>query len=338
MNVGQSSADALATTSALARRADALGYERFWVAEHHSMPSVACTSPPVLVAHLAAITSRMHVGSGGVMLPNHAPLAVAEQFAMLEALHPGRIDLGIGRAPGSDQRTAALLRGAAHAGAERFPEDLIDLMGLLGDQRTDDGLWDQCSATPAPSTFPGIYLLGSSDYSARLAARLGLPFGYAHHFDMAGADLRSTIAVAGLYRDHFRPSPVLAEPMLIITANVLAADTAEEAAFHAGSSQLTAFGRRTGRFMPMVSAAEAAAHPDIEQARSMPSARIIGDTASVEEGIAKLAELTRADEVMITCVAHDLGARLRSLELLAPDVTDGSMPVSGSGPSVRTLV
>jgi luciferase family oxidoreductase group 1 len=334
MNAGQTSADALRTTTALARHADALGYERIWVAEHHSMPSVACTAPPVLVAHLAANTTRIHVGSGGVMLPNHSPLAVAEQFAMLEALYPGRIDLGIGRAPGSDQATAALLRGPRRHNVDDFPEDLIDLMGLLGDRRTADGLWDRCSATPAPSSFPGIFLLGSSDYSARLSARLGLPFGYAHHFDMAGPDMRTTIAVAALYRDNFRPSPVLAEPHLIITANALAADSAEEAAFHAGPGQLTALGRRTGRFMPMVSAEEAAAHPDIEMARTMPTARIIGDPATVEAGVATLAEYTRADEVMITCVAHDLGARLRSLELLAPDGSG----VARSGSLHRTLV
>ena len=149
LNEGGSSGESLAATTALATRADELGYERFWVAEHHNMPSVACTSPPVLIAHLAASTSRLRVGSGGVMLPNHAPLVVAEQFAMLEALHPGRIDLGIGRAPGTDLHTAAALRRSPDAlGAEDFPRHLVDLMGLLGDERTPDGLWTRFRATP----------------------------------------------------------------------------------------------------------------------------------------------------------------------------------------------
>jgi luciferase family oxidoreductase group 1 len=318
LNAGQSSAAALATTTALARRADELGYERFWVAEHHNMPSVACTSPVVLIAHLAASTARIHLGSGGVMLPNHAPLVVAEQFAMLEALHPGRIDLGIGRAPGTDGATAAALRRTTHLAVDDFPHDLIDLMGLLGDPRTDTGLWDRFSATPVPSSYPSVFLLGSSDYSARLAAQLGLPFGFAHHFDLAGPDMRYTMNVAALYRSTFRPSHVLAEPWLVVTANVLAADTAEEAEWQALPGRLTALGRRTGRFEAVRSPEEAAAHPHADEARGMPTGRIVGDAATVQAGIDELVAHTQADEVMITCVAHDLSARIRSLELLAP--------------------
>ncbi|MEI8240399.1 MAG: LLM class flavin-dependent oxidoreductase [Actinomycetota bacterium] len=321
LNAGQSSSEALATTTALARRADGLGYERFWVAEHHNMPSVACTSPVVLIAHLAAVTQRMRVGSGGVMLPNHAPLVVAEQFAMLEALHPGRIDVGIGRAPGTDGATAAALRRTTNLAVDDFPSDLIDLMGLLGDPRTDTGLWNRFKATPAPATHPSVFLLGSSDYSARLAAQLGLPFGFAHHFDLAGPDMRHTVNVAALYRDLFRPSPVLAEPWLVITANVLAADTVEEAEWHALPGRLTALGRRTGRFEPMRSPDEAAAHPQVDEARRLPTGRIVGDAATVQAGIDDLVAHTQADEVMITCVAHDLSARIRRLELLAPVTT-----------------
>jgi luciferase family oxidoreductase group 1 len=318
LNAGQTTAEALTTTTALARRADELGYERFWVAEHHNMPTVACTTPLVLIAHLAAHTERIRVGSGGVMLPNHAPLVVAEQFAMLEALHPGRIDVGLGRAPGTDHATAAALRRTRDLAAENFPSDLIDLMGLLGDPRVADGMWERFSATPKATTFPPIFLLGSSDYSARLAARLGLGFGFAHHFDLAGNDLRTTINVTTLYRDLFQPSPVLAEPYLIVTANVLAADTEEEAEFHASSGRLTALGRRNGRFHPLPSPETAATHIDLATARSLPTSRIVGDADTANAGLDVLAELTHADEVMITCVAYHLEARLRSLELLAP--------------------
>ena len=309
---GASSTDALQTTTALARRADELGYLRFWVAEHHNMPSVACTSPTVLIAHLAAVTERIRVGSGGVMLPNHAPLVVAEQFAMLEALHPHRIDVGIGRAPGTDQSTAAALRRSADAlGAEDFPHELLDLMGLLGDPRTDRGLWNQFRATPAATTSPEIFLLGSSGYSAQLAGHLGLPFGFAHHFDMGG-----TLQAAQLYRESFRPSVVLDEPYLVVTANVLTADTQAEADWHAGPSRLTMLTRRTGRFMPLPSPAAAAAHPDMAEANRMPSTRIVGDVESVVSRLDELAAKTGASELMVTSVAFDLSARLRSLELL----------------------
>ena len=318
---GASSGNALRDTAALAVRADALGFARFWVAEHHNMPSVACTAPTVLIAHLAALTSRIHVGSGGVMLPNHAPLVVAEQFAMLEALHPGRIDVGLGRAPGTDQVTAAALRRSADAlGAEDFPRHLLDLMGLLGDPRDDvnadihlnDGLWKQFRATPAATSSPGVYLLGSSGYSAELAGRLGLPFAFAHHFDMGG-----TLQAVDLYQSMFEPSVVLAEPHLIITANVLAADTTEEADWHSAPGRLTALGRRTGRFTPLPSPAAAAVHPDLDQAIRMPSNRIVGAIDDVVHGMRGLVARTGANELMVTSVAFDLSARIRSLELLA---------------------
>ena len=242
LNDGQSSGAALQTTTALARRADALGYTRFWVAEHHNMPSVACTSPAVLIAHLAAITSRIRVGSGGVMLPNHSPLVVAEQFAMLEELYPGRIDVGIGRAPGTDQRTAAVLRRTSSLlGEDDFPRDFLDLMGLLGDPRTTTGLWNQFQATPAATSSPHVFLLGSSGYSAQLAGHLGLPFAFAHHFDTGG-----TMQATELYHHTFQPSSVLDEPYMIVTANVLAADSKEDADWHAAPGRLTALGRRTG--------------------------------------------------------------------------------------------
>jgi len=313
LNEGQSSADALRTTTALAQRADELGYSRFWVAEHHNMPSVACTSPAVLIAHLAAVTSRIRVGSGGVMLPNHAPLVIAEQFAMLEALHPARIDLGLGRAPGTDQRTAAAIRRTSPAFAEDdFLRDLLDLMGLLGDARTESGMWNHFRATPAASTYPQVFLLGSSGYSAQLAGHLGLPFAFAHHFDTGG-----TMQATELYRQTFRPSVVLEEPYMIVTANVLAADSKEEADWHSAPGRLTALGRRTGRFTPLPSPETAAAHPDLEQANRLPTNRVVGEISTVMRELEELVDRTGAAELMVTSVAYDLSARIRSIELLA---------------------
>ncbi len=313
LNDDQSSAGALHTTTALARRADELGYTRFWVAEHHNMPSVACTAPAVLIAHLAAVTSNIRVGSGGVMLPNHAPLVVAEQFAMLEGLYPGRIDLGIGRAPGTDQRTAAVLRRTSDPqDVDDFPNDFFDLMGLLGDPRTATGLWSQFRATPAATTSPQIFLLGSSGYSAQLAGHLGLPFAFAHHFDTGG-----TMQATELYHHSFQPSVVLDAPYMIVTVNVLAADSKEDADWHSAPGRLTALGRRTGRFIRLPSPQDAAVHPDLEQANRLPSSRIVGEVSVVIRELEELVARTGANELMVTSVAYDLSARLRSIELLA---------------------
>ena len=298
LNDGQSSGEALQTTTALAKRADELGYERFWVAEHHNMPSVACTSPAVLIAHLAAVTSTIRVGSGGVMLPNHAPLVIAEQFAMLEELHPGRIDLGIGRAPGTDQRTAAVLRRTSDPlGEDDFPRDFLDLLGLLGDPRTvsgvlGTGLWNQFRATPAASSSPEVFLLGSSGYSAQLAGHLGLPFAFAHHFDTGG-----TMQATELYRHTFQPSVVLDEPYMIVTANVLAADSKEDADWHSAPGRLTALGRRTGRFIRLPSPHDAAVHPDLEQANRLPSSRIVGEISTVVRELEDLVDPHRCRRV-----------------------------------------
>ncbi len=310
---GGTSGHALAGATALAQHAEALGYQRFWVAEHHNMPAVASTSPPVLMAHLAARTSTIRVGSGGIMLPNHPALVVAEQIAALEALHPGRIDLGLGRAPGADQRTAAALRRSPAAlGAEDFPRDLLDLMGLLGDVRGEGGLWEHFAATPAASSRPQVVLLGSSGYSAQLAGVLGLPFAFAHHFDTGG-----TLQAIDLYRRSFRASPVLEEPHVIVTANVLVAPTDEEAEWEAAPGRLMVYGIRTGRFEPLVSPETAATHPNLSAALAMPSGRIVGAPATAVDALAALVQATAADEIMVSSVAHSLEARLRNLELLA---------------------
>jgi luciferase family oxidoreductase group 1 len=310
---GQSTADALAATVQVAQAADRLGYTRLWVAEHHNMPAVASTNPPVLIAHLAAVTGRISVGSGGVMLPNHAPLVVAEQFALLEALHPGRIDLGIGRAPGTDQHTAlALRRDPAALSAEDFPRNLLDLLGLFGDERIEGGLSERFAATPAPVSAPRIVLLGSSGFSAELAGQLGLPFTFAHHFGGP-----HTLAAVQLYRESFRPSARLERPYTIVTANTLLADTDAEARRLALPGQLMRLSIRTNRLRPVPSPAEAEVHPERAAAEAMPSNAVIG---SPERAVAELRQLvadTGADELMVSASTHGVAERLHSLELLA---------------------
>jgi luciferase family oxidoreductase group 1 len=211
---GSTATVALQHSTALVKLAEELCFRRYWVAEHHGMPGVGSSSPPVLIAHLAAVTSRIRVGSGGVMLPNHQPLVVAEHFGTLDALHPGRIDLGIGRAPGTDPRTARALRRGAELGAEDFPQQLTELMAYFRGE-------GPVLAVPAAGQQPAVWLLGSS---ARVAGLLGLPFAFAHHFSA-----ENTLPALALYRETFRPSPVLERPYAMIAAAVLAAETDAEA-------------------------------------------------------------------------------------------------------------
>ena len=308
---GGDSSLALDQTTRLARHADQLGFLRFWVAEHHNMATVASTTPGVLAAHLAANTERIKVGSGGVMLPNHAPLAIAEQFALLESLHPGRIDLGIGRAPGTDPMTASAFGRHPHESVEKFPRDLIDVMGMLGDRRGDEGMWDRFRATPVLTSSPTIALLGSSGYSAQLAGMLGLPFAYAHHFDTGQTQLASQ-----LYLERFEPSPVLDEPYLILGVGALAAETDEEAARIGLPGQILRLGIRTNKRHPLLSPEAAADHPDADQARSMPSEQLTGSVERVTEGLRELVHRTKADELMLTSFTFDVDDRLRSLDLI----------------------
>lgn len=247
------------------------------------------------------------------MLPNYPSLVIAEQFAMLEALHPGRIDLGIGRAPGTDPATAAALRRAPTSlTVDEFPRYLIDLMGLLGDRRGSEGLWTRFAATPIAESTPEIVLLGSSGYSAQLAGQLGLPFAYAHHFDTGG-----TLQALSLYHQHFAPSAMLDEPYTIVTANVLTAPTAAEAHWLAASGQLMTYAIRTGRFIPLMAPEQANAHPDLAVARQMPSNRIVGAPAEVAAMLQELAAVTMASELMVFTAAYGVENRARSLELLA---------------------
>ncbi|MDO5500431.1 MAG: LLM class flavin-dependent oxidoreductase [Propionibacteriaceae bacterium] len=315
---GASSADALRRTIDVARRADAAGYRRFWVAEHHNMPTVASTSPPVLIAAIAAETDRIRIGSGGVMLPNHAPFVVAEQFAMLEALHPGRIDLGLGRAPGTDHITAhALRRDGGQQGVDEFPQHVLELLAWLGDDRLPDAMARYLAATPAPGdSHPELWLLGSSGYAAQLAGMLGLPYCYAHHFGTL-----DPVEVLDAYRTRFEPSAALAEPYAMVCTTVIAADTAEEADFLAGPARIMQIEARTGRRQPIVSPEEAAGREFDQLERSIlaqnSGTRFQGEAAEVSSRLREFVAATRMQELMIAASTFDTEAKARTLELVA---------------------
>ena len=310
---GSTPGAALRSTTDLARRAEELGYARFWVAEHHGMPGIASSSPPVLIGHIAGATRSIRVGSGGVMLPNHSSLVVAEQFGMLEALHPGRIDLGIGRAPGTDQATAQALN---HGGPDDFPQQLTDLLGFFSGQWPENHPYQRVHAVPGEGDGPAMWLLGSSGYSAQVAGVLGLPFAFAHHFMPA-----NTLPALDLYRSSFRPSQVLAEPYSMIAAGVVCAETDERARFLAGSSGLSFLRLRTGHPGRVPSPEEAAAYPysDVERAfiTDRQSTQHIGTPETVIEGLTGLVKQTGVDELMITTQVFDPADRLRSFELVA---------------------
>ncbi|MEV1287573.1 LLM class flavin-dependent oxidoreductase [Micromonospora sp. NPDC049679] len=315
---GTSAGDALRHTTELARRTEQLGYHRFWVAEHHNMPAIASSAPAVLLAHLAAATSTIRVGSGGVMLPNHAPLVVAEQFGTLEALHPGRIDLGIGRAPGTDQGTALALRRTMEGlSAEGFPQELGDLIGYFaGDPR------QRIIATPGRGDMPTIWLLGSSGFSAQLAGMLGLPFSFAHHFSA-----QNTLPALALYREHFRPSQWLDRPYAMVAVNAICAETDERAEWLAGPSALSFLRLRAGRPEPLATPDEAAAYPytDVEREFVLDrrEGQATGSPETVERQLSELLERTKADELMLTAMVYDIDDRVRSFELIAEKVAGG---------------
>ena len=318
---GTTSGQALRQTTELARRTEELGYRRFWVAEHHNMPAIASSAPAVLIAHLAAATARIRVGSGGVMLPNHAPLVVAEQFGTLEALHPGRIDLGIGRAPGTDQLTALALRRTMEGlSAEAFPDELADLIGLF----TGDDPGARITATPGRGDMPAIWLLGSSGFSAQLAGLLGLPFSFAHHFSST-----NTVPALAMYRQTFRPSRWLDRPQTMVAVSVICADTDEQARWLSGPAALSFLQLRAGRPQPLASPAEAAAYPYSEREREFAAERFagqaLGSPDTVGRLLAQLVERTGADELMLTTMVYDISDRIRSFELVAEKVAGGRL-------------
>ncbi|MDF2573559.1 MAG: class flavin-dependent oxidoreductase [Agromyces sp.] len=305
---GQPSAGAVAASVRLAQLADRLGYTRYWFAEHHNMPAVASTTPPVLIAAAVSRTERIRVGSGGVMLPNHAPLVVAEQFAALEAIAPGRIDLGIGRAPGSDPVITQLLRiSGPTADVDRFPDHVADILSLLSPDgatlRLTSGREYAITATPAATDVPTLWLLGSSDYSAKLAAELGLPYVFANHFSGEGLE-----RALELYRTGYRPSERHPTPETFLTVNASVAPTAEEARARA-LPQLRSMARlRTNRPMrPLETVEEAQAAPADSMAdeliAGMERRWIIADAAGAASELRRLAERHGIDEVMVSPIA-----------------------------------
>lgn len=314
---GSTATDALANSVDLARHVEALGYERYWVAEHHNTTGIASSVPAILIGHLAAATSTIRVGAGGVMLPNHAPLHVAESFRLLEALHPGRIDLGLGRAPGTDGLTALALRRSREAVfADDFDDQLHELLGFLGAGFPDDHPFGTITASPGVTKPPPIYLLGSSGYSGALAARLGLGFAFASHINPGPA-----AQVLRAYQNEFRPSAAFPEPQAILAVSAICADdpdAAEELALSLDLAWLQIGQGRSGEF-PSVE--EARAHPwtdrELEVRRMNRSRHVVGDAAGVRARLAVLADEAGVGEVMVLSMVHDHEARRRSYELLA---------------------
>ncbi|HVK31425.1 MAG TPA: LLM class flavin-dependent oxidoreductase [Burkholderiaceae bacterium] len=313
---GGDAAQALAHSLDLARHAETWGYRRYWVAEHHNMDGVASSATAVLVGYIAGGTTTIRVGSGGVMLPNHAPLVIAEQFGTLATLYPGRIDLGLGRAPGTDRVTMRALRRHLDARDEEegFPRDVMELQAYLGESRSDQAV----RAIPGAGTQVPIWLLGSSLYSAQLAAHLGLPFAFASHF---APDL--LLQALHVYRAGYQPSPQWPKPHAMVGVNVVCADSDEAAARLFTSIQQRFLGMQRGRRGPLprpIDPAELEAMwtpLEKAQVQRMLLASAVGSPASVQQQLAALVEQTRADELIVAGAVHDHAARLRSYELLA---------------------
>lgn len=313
---GGTNADAVAGTIRLAQEAERLGYGRFWVAEHHGMPAIASSAPAVLIAGVAAATERIRVGSGGVMLPNHAPLVVAEQFGTLHALYGDRIDLGIGRAPGTDGATAmALRRSTEGLGVEDFPQQLLDLFGFFYGGMSDANPLHGITAVPGLGDAPQVWLLGSSGYSAQVAAALGLPFAFAHHF--AG---ENTEAALDLYRSKFEPSDVLSEPHTMIAVNVVSDEDPEIVRAQSLPGQLSFLRMRRGLKPEPVSIEEALAYEftplEEEFIASRNARQAIGAPDEVKARLDALLASTQADELMISSGAASVEGRIRSLEIV----------------------
>jgi luciferase family oxidoreductase group 1 len=321
---GASTRQALHNSLDLARHCDALNYRRFWVAEHHNMEGVASSATGLLVGQLAAATQRIRVGSGGVMLPNHAPLTIAEQFGTLAELYPGRIDLGLGRAPGTDRPTMHALRRHLDAagGEDRFPNDVVELQGYLGPARPEAAV----RAVPGQGTEVPIWLLGSSLYSAQLAAYLGLPFAFASHF--APEQLMDAL---GVYRSSYRPSERHPEPCAMVAVNVIVAPTDEEARYLFTSIQQRFLGMVRGRRgklpRPVDDMAALWSPAEATQVARMLAESVVGSPDTVRAGLATTAARTGADEFIVAGAIHDHGLRKRSYELLDP--------LSASAPPVQ---
>ncbi len=313
---GASGAVALRNSLDLARLAERLGFTRYWVAEHHNLPSIASSAPDIMIGQIAAITERMRVGSGGVMLPNHAPLMVAERFKVLEALFPGRIDLGLGRAPGTDPVTSYALRRRQDAGDDDFLERFQELMLLESNAFPEGHPFRNVRAMPADVRLPPIWLLGSSGYSAQLAAMVGSGFAFAHHF----AEHDATEAMLN-YRQSFQPSAMRTSPYAILGCAVVCADTDAQAEDLAVTLDLNFVRRRRGEYLPLASPEEAARYPYTETERTLivhnRKRLFVGSKETVRARLEAIIAATQADELMITTMLYDHAARRRSYELLA---------------------
>ncbi len=310
INVGASAAQAFKNTLDLAQHVETWGYHRYWLAEHHNMTGIASAATSVVIGHVAGGTQRIRVGSGGVMLPNHAPLVIAEQFGTLESLYPGRIDLGLGRAPGTDQTTARALRRDLQGSADTFPDDVVELQRYFSEPVSGQ----RVRAVPGAGLQVPIWLLGSSLFSAQLAAALGLPFAFASHFapDHMLTALR-------LYRSQFRPSATLERPYAMVGVNLFAADTNDEAQLLMTSLQQQFVNLRRGtpgQLQPPVARIQATEQELSGVAHSL-AYSVVGDRDAVREGLLSVIEETGADELMLTAQIFDHAARLRSFEIAA---------------------
>ncbi len=318
---GSSAAKALANTIPLAQAAERLGFVRYWLAEHHNMQGIASSATAVVIGHVAAATKRIRVGSGGVMLPNHAPLVIAEQFGTLATLFPNRIDLGLGRAPGTDQQTSYALRRNLHSRADSFPQDVRELQFFLGPHQENQ----KVHAIPGVDTNVPIWILGSSLYGAQVAAMYGLPFGFASHF--APAMLHEAIAI---YRDKFRPSEQLDRPYVMLGYNVCAAETLDEANYLRTSGLQSFLRMRTGRpsrLPPPVRDFETTLDPTSRNMlKTARAASVTGDPETVCAGMQRFVEETLADELIIVCQIYDFEKRVRSYEIVAQAASEISRP------------
>ena len=310
---GSNVSQALKNSAEFARHAERLGYNRFWLAEHHNMQGIASAATSVVIGHVGAATSTIRIGAGGIMLPNHAPLAIAEQFGTLASLFPGRVDLGLGRAPGSDQITARALRRTLVGDVDRFPQDVLELMGYFRPAEPGQAL----IAVPGAGLEVPIWILGSSLFGAQLAAMLGLPFAFASHF--AAEMLEQAIAI---YRARFEPSEHLDKPYVMLGINIVAADTDAQARYLATSAQQSRIAMQMGRRGPLPPPvdnidelfAAAGMQPELTGAgRTM----IVGSQRSIEQGLAAFIAKHQPDELIVASQVYDFGARVRSLEVVA---------------------
>ncbi|MDM5336156.1 LLM class flavin-dependent oxidoreductase [Fictibacillus enclensis] len=311
---GSTPADSFRNTLELARLAEKLGYNRYWLAEHHNMPFIASSATSVVISHVAAGTSKIRVGSGGIMLPNHAPLVIAEQFGTLESLYPGRIDLGLGRAPGTDQLTAHALRRDLRSSGEDFPEQLAELRNYF-DPSLAQG-YSHVKAIPGEGLNIPIWLLGSSGYSAQLAGELGLPFAFASHFSP-----HNTLPAIQLYRRSFKPSKVLDKPHAMVGLNIIAADTDQEAERLATTLQQQFLNLMRGKEVPLPPPVDnindIASDYEIAALENQLGTSIVGSPQIVKEKLEKFLDESQADEIMAIAQVYDHKARLHSYEILA---------------------